>query len=64
MEVIELQEVSFQLTLTPKEAHFLKRLVQNARCAELSDEDQDIRELRLRFWNSLPSIDEFEGLCS
>jgi hypothetical protein len=50
MEVTEEREIV--ITLTLKEAQFLKNLVQNPNCP-LDEEPEDDREMRKIFWTAL-----------
>ncbi len=53
MKVTEEREIT--ITLTLKEAQFLKDLVQNPNCFSDNVETDDNREMREIFWNALNS---------
>jgi len=58
MEIKVNETVTYELSLNKKEALFLKEMVQNFLGQYPDDESEEVREIRMKFWNGLPSIEE------
>ncbi len=57
MDIKTEKEITVTLTLNATEALWIKRMVQNATVPP-NEEGSKERAMRMRFWNTLPSIEE------